>query len=244
MTAELSESRVLGALRFTDAVTSLPIDVPLVVTAPGIRWIRNRRAQWVIASAPGLAAHEIAFSAPPAAPDLASVHVAFSVSDPSGQWLSRSGSAALPRDPDSTHANQPRSLFSVADVPLYPAPAAPTQRGWAVVRASVAGTTPGTVLAGALVRVVRDSDGARIGGGMSDARGEALVAIEGIPSALLGDGDGPVVATEIAVHLQVVWDVNGGATPDPDDLEARRAALLVRQTAAQIASGRFLTMQL
>jgi hypothetical protein len=113
-----------------------------------------------------------------------------------------------------------------------------------VVRASVAGATPGSTLAHALVRVVRDSDGVRIGAGMSDARGEALVAIEGIPSALLGDGDGPVVATEIAVHLQVISDPNAGDAPDPDDLEARHADLLVRETAANVASGRVLTMKL
>jgi len=244
MSAELSDSRVLGALRFTDAVTALPIDAPLVVTAPGVRWIRNRRAHWVIASAPGLTAHESEFVAPPSAPVLGDVQLSFAVNDPSGRWLPRVGSVALPRDPDATHAAQPSSLFAVQDIPMYPAPAAPTQRGWAVVRASVAGTAPGSTLPHALVRVVRDSDGVRIGAGMSDARGEALIAIEGIPSALLGDGDGPVVAKEIAVHLQVVWDPNAGATSDPDDLEARRDELLVRAVAASVASGRVLTMKL
>jgi hypothetical protein len=244
MSAELSDRRVLGALRFTDAVTALPIDAPLSVSAPGVRWIRNRRAQWIIASAPGLAEHETRFLAPPAAPPLGDVTVPFTVRDPSGRWLPRLGSVALPRDPDSTHASQPESLFAVHDIPMYPAPAAPTQRGWAVVRASVAGSTPGSTLPNALVRVVRDSDGARIGAGMSDARGEALIAVEGIPSALLGDGDGPVVATEVAVHLQVLADPNAGDTPDPDDLEARRAELLVREVAASVASGRVLTMKL
>ena len=244
MSAELSDRRVLGALRFTDAVTALPIDTPLSVTAPGVRWILNRRAHWVIASAPGMAAHETQFQAPPVAPPLGEVIVPFAVSDPSGRWLPRVGSIALPRDPDAAHAGQAQSLFAVQDISMYPAPAAPTQRGWAVVRASVAGSTPGSTLAHALVRVVRDSDGARIGAGMSDARGEALIAIEGIPSALLGDGDGPVVATDIAVHLQVVSDPNAGDAPDPDDLEARRDELLVREVAASVASGRVLTMKL
>ena len=244
MTAELSDTRVLGALRFTDAVTALPIDVPLVLTAPGVRWIRNRRAQWVIASAPGLSAHEAAFDTPPDSPDLGTMRVDFAVRDPSGRWLPRTGSVALPRDPDGAHRAQPTSLFLVPDVALYPAPAAPTQRGWAVVRASIAGTPPSSVLPNALVRVVRDSDGVRIGAGMSDARGEALVAIEGIPSALLGDGDGPVVATDVAVHLQVIWDPDAGPAPDPDDLETRHAELLVRESAAHVASGRVLTMTL
>jgi hypothetical protein len=244
MSAELSDRRVLGALRFTDAVTALPIDAPLTVTAPGVRWILNRRAQWVIASAPGMATHETEFLTPPVTPPLGDVVVSFAVSDPSGRWLPRVGSIALPRDPDAAHAGQAQSLFAVQDIPMYPAPAAPTQRGWAVVRASVAGSTPGSTLPHALVRVVRDSDGVRIGAGMSDARGEALIAVEGIPSALLGDGDGPVVATDIAVHLQVVADPNAGDAPDPDDLEARRDELLVRDVAASVASGHVLTMKL
>jgi hypothetical protein len=244
MTADLQESRVLGALRFTDAVTALPIDAPLSVVAPGVRWIRNRRSCWVLAAAPGLEALQAAFSAPPAAPAVGSVTVGFQVTDPAGQWLPRAGSVSLPRDATSANAAEPQSLFSVADIPLYPAPAARTQRGWAVIRASVAGTTPGSTLAGALVRVVRDSDGVRIGGGMSDARGEALLAVEGIPSSSLGEGDGPVVATEIAVRLDVVWDPAAGAVPDPDALEARHTELLIRETTAKLASGRVLTMQL
>lgn len=244
MSAELVETRVLGALRFTDSVTAVPIDAPLDVSAPGVRWLRNQRSCWIVAAAPGLEAHEAAFAQPPASPALGSVNVRFEVSDPGGRWLPRLGSVALPRDPAPAQSNQPQSLFAVTEVALYPAPAAPTQRGWAVVRGSVAGTTPGTTLPGALVRVVRDSDGVRIGAGMSDARGEALIAVEGIPSTALGEGDGPVVATEIAVRLEVISDPGAGDIPDPDALEARRADLLVRQTTARLASGKVLTMSL
>jgi hypothetical protein len=244
MTAELLESRVLGAVRFTDAVTALPIDAPLRVVAPGVRWIRNRRSCWVVAAVPGLDAYEAAFAGPPSAPAVGSATLSFQVSDPDGRWLSRVASLALPRDGDPTHVDQPQSLFTPVDVPLFPAPAAPTQRGWAVVYASVAGTAPDSRLAGALVRVVRDSDGVRIGAGLSDPRGEALIAVEGIPTTSLGDGAGPVVAKEIVARLQVVWDPAAAAPPDPDALEARQAALLVRQTTARLASGRVLTMTL
>jgi hypothetical protein len=244
MTAELRDTRVLGALRFTDAVTALPVDAPLVVTAPGVRWIRNRRAAWIIASAPGLEAHELSFDAPPGTPDLGDVRIALTVEDPSGRWLSRTASIALPRDADAEHGDQPASLFAIADVPLFPTPAAPTQRGWSIVRASVLGDAPGTKLAGALVRVVRESDGVRIGAGMSDHRGEALIAVEGIPTSSFSDDEGPVVATEIAVRLEVVWDPAVTGLPDPDDLEARRATLLVRQTTARLASGRILILTL
>ncbi len=244
MTAELQDTRVLGALRFTDAVTSLPIDDPLIVTAPGVRWVRNRRSCWVMAAAAGFDSYQAAFDAPPAVPAIGSVSVTYQVIDPAGRWLPRLGSAKLPRDPDAAHAGQPASVFTVTDVPLYPAPSASVQRGWAVIRASVRGTAPNTVLAGALVRVVRTSDSTRIGGGVSDARGEALIAVKGIPSTSLGEGDGPVTATEIAVRLDVVWDPSAGTVVDPDALEARQAGLLVRQANARLASGRVLAMTL
>ena len=244
MTAELQENRILGAVRFIDAVTALPIDAPLAVRAAGVRWIRNRRSYWVIAEAPAFDAYESSFTAPPAAPAVGSVTLPFQVSDPGGRWLPRLGSIALPRDPDPANGTKPQSLFAVTDVPLYPAPAAPIERGWAIVYGSVAATTPGTTLAGALVRVVRDSDGVRIGAGLSDARGEVLIAVEGIPSTSLGVGDGPVVTTDVVVQLQVVWDPAAGPVPDPDALEARRVALLVRQTTARLAAGQVLTMAL
>jgi hypothetical protein len=79
---------------------------------------------------------------------------------------------------------------------------------------------------------------------MSDHRGEALIAVEGIPTSSFSDDDGPVVATEIAVRLEVVWDPAVTGLPDPDDLEARRATLLVRQTTARLASGRILILTL
>ena len=244
MTAELLENRVLGALRFVDAVTSLPIDADLEVTAPGVRWIRNRRSCWVIAEAQGFDAYESSFGAAPTTPAVGARSVSLQVSDPSGHYLSRAGIVAVPRDADPAHAGQPQSLFTVIDLPLFPAPAAPIQRGWAVVYASVAGSAPGTILPGALVRVLRDSDGVRIGAGMSDARGEVLIAVEGIPSTSLGEGDGPVVATEIAARLQVVWDGAAGPIPDPDALEARSVALLVREATTRLASGRVSSMRL
>ena len=242
MIVERVQRRVLGAVRFTDAVTGLVIMEPLVVGAAGVRWIRNRRGCYVLAGAPGLEAHADTFAAPPAAPPVGSVQVRFTVSDPGGRYLARRGSIDLPREPDP---NQASSLFRLVDIMLFPAPTAATWPGWAVVRASVSGAGPGTVLAGALIRVVRTSDDVRLGSGMTDARGEALVAVEGIPSTTFGEGPGPVLATEVAVRLDVVHDpTTAGTAPDPDDLEARRGELLVRSGTATLQAGRRVTKAL
>lgn len=239
MITEQTDRRVLGALRFIDAVSGLEITERLVVSAEGARWTRNRRGWYVLRAVPELAAHEDSFDAPPAAPAIGSVRVRFNVKDPGARYLARRGTIEVPRDPDPAHAAQGASLFRATPVALFPAPQAPTAPGWAVVRASVAGPAAGTVLAGALLRAVRASDNTRLGSGMTDTRGEALVAIQGIPSTTFGEGAGPVLATDVAARLEVVFDPNAaGAFPDPDDLEARRAQLLVKSAPVTLASGR------
>jgi hypothetical protein len=241
---ELLDRRVLGAVRFVDAVSGLVIQDQLDVRARGVRWVRNRRGDYVIAEAPGLERHRDTFAVPPATPAVGAVRISITVRDPAGHYLARRATVPLPRDPDSNRAPNRDSLFRSESIPLFPAPAAPTWPGWAVVRASVAGSAPGTVLAGALLRVVRQSDGETLGGGMTDSRGEALVAVQGIPSTTFDDGAGPVVATEVAVRLEVVWDPAAAEPPDPGDLEARRDELLVRSATAMLASGRVVAIAL
>jgi hypothetical protein len=112
-------------------------------------------------------------------------------------------------------------VFQPVVVRLFPSPAAPTAAGWAVVRAHV--TSAGNDLESALVRVIRKSDHARLGTGLSDRRGEALVAVPGIPLVNWDQGAGPVIASQIDVTLETVFDPAAGSPPDPDDLEKRIA---------------------
>jgi hypothetical protein len=239
------ERRVLGAVRFIDATTGLRVASPLVVRAEGVRFVRNRSARYVIFSAPGLDAYAEAFLEPPAQPGQGSVAVELAVSDPSGSYLPRRRTIRLPLDPDPARAGLPGSLFDVPDIPLYPSPTAPTAPGWATIRATVTAAGTSNRLSGALIRVVRTSDAARLAAGLSDQRGEALVAVPGIPITTWDGGVGPVLGTELEVTLQTIFDDRAtGEIPDPDALEAERATLKSSSTSERLASGRVLVTAL
>jgi hypothetical protein len=240
MRLEHVDRRVLGAVRFVDAATGVDVQEPLQVTAPGVRWIRNRTGWYVIAGVPGLEAHVDAFAAPPSAPPLESLAVTLTVRDPHGRYLPRLHTLRLPRDPDPAHAGAAGSLFDAVDVQLFSAPVARPPAGWAVVRASITAAGTDAPVAGALVRVVRAGDGPRLAAGLSDDRGEALVPVPGIPLTTSDGGPGPVVATEVQVTLEVIVDPAAAGVPDPDDLEARHAALRVASSNAMLAAGRVL----
>jgi hypothetical protein len=111
---------------------------------------------------------------------------------------------------------------------------------------SVAREATGVALPGVLLRVTRSSAGSDIvlGRGLSDARGEALVAIQGIPITTWETGPGAVVATGVAATLEAVFDPAAPAIPDPDDLEARRAALVSASVPVMLAAGRVIVMPL
>lgn len=239
MTRELFERRVLGAVRFTDAATRSRILDPLSVRAEGVKFVRNMSGDYVIFDAPGLEAHTQSFESPPNAPALASVPVTIEVADPAGRYVTRRSVIRLPRDPDPTHSNAPDSLFGAIEVTLFPSPSAGTRPGWALVRGTVIENGTGRPLGGALLRVVRVSDSTLLARGMSDARGEALVAVPGIPVITFGEGDA-VTETTVDVALSAVFDPAAGAVADPDDLEARRADLPTRSFNGRLSSGRLL----
>jgi hypothetical protein len=234
VSAETLDRRVLAALRFRDAVTGSTVTGPLDVRASGARWIRNRRGWWVLASAPGLEAHATSFAAPPAAPPVGSVALAVRVADPGGRYLPRVAALALPRDPDPLKAARPESLFQPVEVELFPSPAAPVSPNWAVLRVSAANADG--PLAGALVRVVRKAaPGTVLGRGMTDGRGEGLVAIAGIPVTTWEEGQGSVLATEVEARVDLFWQAGAGP-PDPEALGRIKKA--TKTATVKLASGR------
>lgn len=246
MITESIERRMLGALRFVDAVTGQRLDDGLAVSSDVAEFRRNRPGDYAIFAAVGLESHADEFDVPPVPvvpPDpqdtaiaLGSVPVTLTVRDHARRYLARQVTVLLPRDADPLNATNPDSLFSPILVPLYPSPDGPTWPGWAVIRAT-------TNLANALLRVVRVSDDALLGSGMTDERGEALVGVAGIPITTFSGGAGPVLATTVDVEIQVIADPAAVGAPDPDDLELRHVALLVRTSPQlELASGKIVEM--
>jgi hypothetical protein len=167
------------------------------------------------------------------------------VQDPAGAYLPRRFSVPYPRDPSPDHADQPNALFRPADVTLFRSPAARTAPNWALIRASVHDQTTQAPLPGALIRVVRRrAPGELLARGMSDSRGEALVAVPGIPITTWEEVGDRVLTTEVEVQLQVVWDARCASLPDPDDLERRQVKLRIRTADVTLASGRLLVQAL
>lgn len=235
---ERIDRRVLGAIRFLDAATELPIRRPLKIEAEGLTLTRNRSYDYVIHQAAGLEAHLDLFEAPPGAPALGSVSLPLTVSDPTRYYLPQQIGLALPRDPDPANADNPDSLFQAVQVPLFPSSVVPVGGNWSVLRLTVsqppvAPATEGEAIAGALVRVVRQEDSQIIARGMSDTRGQALIIIPGIPVTNFnggagGDGDdedaglatGPVVALDTPVSLEFIVAPDLAWPANPEALEA------------------------
>jgi len=257
---ERSDARVLGALRCVDASTRAGVQAPLRVGIDGAQVRRNRSGLYVVSRADALAAHEEAFDAPPATPALGSVALTASIDDPSGAYLPRMAAIALPRDPAPGHAAQADALFRPVEVAMYPAGTAPLGANWAALRVAVREAASGDALGGALLLVVSGGT-AVLARGLSDWRGEALVAVPGVPVTTWSDAHGAVVVSETAVQLQVLFDpaaglrstaerVRAGDAPDapphvdPDRLEAARATLPHAELDLRIAAGRAQTLSI
>ena len=224
--AELVQDKVLGAMRFVDATTLLKVDGPLQVKADNTVVRTNRSGLYVIWSAPAAAS------------------VVFTVTDPGASYLPRTFTVQLPRDPDPANAAQPSSLFQPLEVRLLPSSTATIFSGWAVIRARVKKQGQDQVLSGALIRVVNATDQSLMATGMSDARGEALVRVPGVPVTTFDSGSGPVTVNEISVNIQTVFDPAITGVPDPDDLEKRKNSVPSSTAGAKLASGRVLVVDL
>ena len=260
MILENSDRRILGAIRFVDATTGLGIGSPLEVQASGVKIIRNRRGLYVIAGVPGVRTYQETFQQQPAPPAvgavaLESVGIELRVRDPRSEYMPRRATVRLPRDPAPDNADSANSLFSPVEVTLLPSPMSGVAPGWAVIRATVKESGTNRFLPWSLLRVMSSGVAPRVLAlGQADNRGEALVAVPGIPITTFGE-DEDVVATEIDVNVEVVFDPavnklddleslageggdpNRGYSPDPDGLKNEEAT---DTFPFKLASGRIL----
>jgi len=117
-----------------------------------------------------------------------------------------------------------------------------------VIRATVRKRGTTEPLKGALIRVTKKNGPAAeknpLGRGLTDQRGEALVAVPGIPVTTFGEDERSVTSNEIDVTIATFFDPNASGVPDPDDLEARRTSLKTTTTDTRLASGRIFSMTL
>jgi hypothetical protein len=232
---EQLDQRAIGAVRFIDAATRLWIQDYLKVTAPEVKLIRNAHGAWVITHAPGFEQYVDAFTKPPVSPALGAIALTLTVEDPSGRYLARKLTVKLPRDPNPANAN---SVFDVVEAPLYPAPAGQVAPGAAIVRATVRAKVGGAGLGGALIIVARKSDNVVLARGLSDARGEALVTVPGVPVMTWNNSGGSVLAPETVVITTAYYDPALKPPPDPEALELKLNTLKKASAEMKLASRR------
>jgi len=253
------DHRVITALRPVDASTGVLIEDRLHARALDgqATFVRNQRNLIVLTFWSTLEDFRDAFAEQPTTPAIGSETLRIALEDPQGRYLSRLVSIDLPRDPDPANADQSDSLFMPIDVPMFPASHAATGENWSLLRVSLHEQGSGDALGGALLRVLRDGD--VVGRGLTDGRGEALVAVIGVPVMTFGtDEDDTVIVSTIPVSLEAIFDpavgtkiaasaLSDGQDPpvplvDPFDLEDRMNTLPNVARAMQIAARQSLSV--
>jgi hypothetical protein len=244
---ERIEHRYLGAIRFLDRTTGAIVSSPMELYAAGVSLFRNRSSLHLISAAPRFDNYVNAFNDPPE-PEDAPIRIPIRCADPAGRYLPRIFTLALPRNPDPAHRAEDDSLFRPVEVRLYPSPNGRIGANWSIIRASVSRQGGGVPIAGALLQVVRESDGALLGSGFSDERGEALVAVAGVPVTDFAAGDpggeatGPVVVSEVQVRVEISHDPAAGWPADCEAVELQHAAFIKATKRLNLRTGRMETI--
>lgn len=250
---EFQDRRALAGLSFVD-ILGRPARTPVAVSAPGVRLIAKSPGQMVVLDAPGLRAHADAFQAPPGVPPLGSVTVPLDLRPADPAYGARRFILELPRDPDPAHAAAADSLFRTVEIPLLPAPGATVTGMVAALRVTVKRADDGRLVEGALVRL-RPSGGLLQALALTDAAGNALLLVAGVP--LSSPGPGGVVRSAVAADLDAIIDpalarfnaedrldaaradaaARTAGFIDPDDLESRLGGAATVAQTVQISAG-------
>jgi hypothetical protein len=208
---ESVDRRVLGGFVFVNAITSNSIEAPLPVTAGQLALKVNHSGVYAIFNGPGfnpLTNEFIPNTTWPAAQNFE-----ISVTDPSLHYLARRAQIQAPQSLTG--------VFTPQHVLLYPSPSSAVEPNWAVVRASVA-SNAGAPLPWAVVQVLL-SDHSVAATGMTDARGEALLAVMGLGIQVSSTATDPVTEATTTVTVQAWFDLATltqppGWVPNPDDI--------------------------
>lgn len=244
---------MLGALRLLDPTTRLPLKQPFTISAATLQPLandgtpvgsafrlrpndaqfrRNSRGDFIILRAPGFETYTRAFDL---IPNIARVALGLQIFDSTGNYLPLMTTVNLPRDAAPERAGLTDSLFQPATFALFLAPSAPTEPGWAVIRATVRervtqnnADAGGARLPWTHLQVTDAQSDALMARGMADARGEALLAVPGILITMPANDSEAVLTREVSVKIQGAFDaalekvsdaaVRNRVNPNPDYL--------------------------
>jgi hypothetical protein len=130
-------------------------------------------------------------------------------------------------------------------ISLYLGPAAPLLPNWAIVRVAVkkAGALTGGSLPWTVLRITRDSDAQELAVGMTDRRGEGVLAVPGQGQGANQNGGGAVVATTVDATVTAFFDPGNlqqpdSWLPDPDVVLDDPGAGTLKKTSAAVKLGR------
>jgi len=208
---EWIESSALGAVRVTDAVTGRTVAAPVMISAPGLPLLRKGVADYVIMSADNFGA---------------GLDVPIDVRPLDGAYLPRRFTMHLPRDSDPANAEQPTSIFRPVAIALPPSPSYPVSGSPALLRVTVRRSIDGARVGGAVVRLRTAPVPAPDFHSMTDAVGEALIVVPGVP--LTSPGPNATVLRDIAARLDVLVDPALATFTADAGVDAARAAALAR----------------
>jgi hypothetical protein len=232
--SESVDRRVLGGVVFIDAITGASVVDPLAVTSIDLQLRPNRSGVYAIFDAPGFSDLTTQFNpADTAWRPGKSFEIA--VRDPSLRHLARRARVLAPQSLTVAFVPQP--------VPLYASPSAMLAPNWAVVRASVTGASD-SGLPWAVLQVIR-SDNSVAASGMTDARGEALLAVMGLGVQVSANASGSVTETTIPVTVQAWFDPGVLAQPadwipNPDDIFGNLSNLKTGKQSGALGAGQIL----
>jgi len=218
MITEVTERRVLAALRFVSSVTQLPVTGPfdvrllaisgvqlpeLPIAVPPLQAMSNGRGLVVIHQAPGFAIYTGDLNL--AAPAVRTLQLR--ASDRSGGFLPAEFSVDLPRAVNSARlANghfSAGSVFEPVVIPLLPSPRSPEAANWAVIRVHLrhaVETAPASGIfvpvpsRGALIRIHAEEQPPRrlLGRGLTEWRPVPGLGHPAVAEALVAVPDVPV----------------------------------------------------
>jgi hypothetical protein len=237
---DVLDSRILGAIRFADALTGATVQSPLNLDLGELHAVRNRSGVYVVRRAPGMDALSRSFDLT-GVPAITPVAFPINVSDPQRLYLPRTASVTLPRS-TTVAATDVASIFQPQQITLYPAPAATGRSTWASIFVTVSAQGDANKkLAFALIQAQQVSDATVLASSFTDSRGEGqlLLAVPGIRANTAGGA--AVVAVGTDVNIVAIYDPNmpmfdgsgksTGFVPDPDDLLRRAGDPSMKRTA-------------